>query len=381
MQPSTRPISALSADSSMLRSLFQRIRRRGYHRRYERGYAEALVAYESVFEEILADLHPTPSPVQGLGIDFGWICDPASYRAEALARSWLRERQVRLSVRWFTDFQGITNAIFRSRDLFPALGDATGDPLSFAELLGGGDDGEGPDTSSDPLRQEASCVTVELALAMIALHEIGHHALGHLDAGPSRLRMLSETPARMEHRAPANILWRQACEIEADRFGFSRVLACAAAGRSPFPKQLVSATLAPHLFDLAILAYLLVIALLHTGNESLERYADADHPHPAVRLLASQVGFAEFLAQHPAARDRYRDGWRESLRVLAHDPEQTQTLRLLVHELPRVEAKLVPLNETVRRTLRPAARTYDFSTGRWQPPAGPGEEPSAGFLS
>lgn len=213
-----------------------------------------------------------------------------------------------LSMRWFTDFQGITNAIFRSRDMFPGLGDASKDRLSFAELLGGGDDGEGPDTSSDPLGQEASCVTVELALAMITLHEIGHHALGHLDLGRSRLRVLCETTDLMEQSSPADILIRQACEIEADRFGFSRVLAFAAAGHSPFPGQLVSAALAPHLFDLAILAYFLAIVMLHTSNVSLESYDAADHPHPAVRLLASQMQFAEFLAQDSEARARYQTG-------------------------------------------------------------------------
>ena len=184
----------------------------------------------------------------------------------------------------------------------------------------------------------------------------------------------------MVRSSPADTLIRQACEIEADRFGFSRVLASAAAGHSPFPGQLVSAALAPHLFDLAILAYFLVIAMLHTSNESLESYDAADHPHPAVRLLASQMQFAEFLAQRPEAHARYQTGWRESLRVIAHHAEQTQTLRLLVHERHRLEAKLAPLAETVRRTLRDA-RTYDFSTGLWNVTTAPHGEPSAESVS
>ena len=118
-----------------------------------------------------------------------------------------------------------------------------------------------------------------------------------------------------------------------------------------------------------ILAYFLVIVMLHTSNDTLESYDVADHPHPAVRLLASQMQFAEFLVQYPQARARYQIGWREGLRVIAHDAEQTQTLRLRVHERHRVEAKLVPLTETVRRTLWPIAKTYDFATGRWIAPA------------
>jgi hypothetical protein len=236
-----------------------------YRMRYEKGLTRALIDYESVFREILNDLYESPAR-QPLRIDFGWTCDYDAYDAEANRSLLTSIRNVRLSIRWFSDFQGLANAIFRATDTFPGIGGAEKDRFTFEQIMQGADAEQEPDTSADPLRHEAACVTVEIALAMIVLHEIGHHALGHLDLrDPARFRF-HEADAHLRELHPESVRRRQACEIAADRFSFSRVLRFAASGTSPFKTQLVSRDLRVHLFTLSILAYMLVIALLHTKN-------------------------------------------------------------------------------------------------------------------
>lgn len=345
--------------------LSPRLRHRLYHLRHERGFARALCDYESVFQEILSDLYAFPGTPHGLTLDFGWTSNLDSYDAAA-GRGWLSgSRQVRLSIRWFSDLQGLANAIFRSRDTYETIGQPEKNSFTFAQIHQGVDAEEENDAAADPVRQEAACVTVEMALAMIVLHEIGHHALGHMELGDGIRFQFPEADTSVE-RVPENlVLCRQACEIDADRFSFSRVLALAASGRGPFRSQLVSAPLTGHLFNLAVLAYSLVIALLHTRDLSVQDYESLEHPHPAVRLLASQRDFAEFLVTRRDLENSYRNAWQQSLRVIQHNADQQRTLSLLVNDRPLLEKRLSELKAELEHNLRKSTRRYDFETGKW----------------
>lgn len=346
--------------------LAQKLRRRLYRRRFERGFADALVDYESVFQEVLSDLYNSPATPRALPVDIGWICDLDSIEAIADRRAVTGTRIVQLSVRWFSDFQTLANAIFRSRDMYPSVGEPETTGYSFAELLEDGDADADRDAPADPLRHEAACVTVEMALSMIVLHEIGHHACGHLDLGDV-LRLVDRDSHHPEPEVSPELAGRlHACEIEADRFAFSHVLGLAAVGRSPFSRQLVSADLRPHLFSVGILAYSLVIALLHTRPQTLEECATREHPHPAVRLLASQRHFAEILTGRSLPVDQYMSGWRDSLQVICHNAEQQATLALLVRERPLLERRVEAILGTLERDLRPATKRYDFAHGIWK---------------
>jgi hypothetical protein len=341
------------------------LRHRIYHLRHERGFARALCNYESVFQEILADLYAVPGTPHRLVLDFGWTSNLDSYDAAA-ERGWLSgARLVRLSIRWFSDLQGLANAIFRSRDTFENIGQPEKGQFTLGQILDGADEDQENDAAADPLRHEAACVTVEMALAMIVLHEIGHHALGHMELGDGIRFQFPESDSRAR-KVPADlVLCRQACEIDADRFSFSRVLALAAFGRGPFRTQLVSAPLADHLLSLAVLAHALVIALLHTRDLPLETYESLEHPHPAVRLLASQSDFAGFLAKRKDFEDSYRNAWQQSLRVIRHNADQQRTLSLLANDRPLLEKKLSELQAELENNLRKSTKRYDFNTAEW----------------
>ena len=350
---------------SVWQKLSPRLRHRLYYLRHERGFAQALCDYESVFQEILADLYAFPGTPHRLMLDFGWTSNLDSYNAAA-ERGWLSgARQVRLSIRWFSDLQGLANAIFRSRDTFETIGQPEKNSFTFAQIQEGVDAEEENDAAADPLRHEAACITVEMALAMIVLHEIGHHALGHMELGDGIKFQFPEADTSVG-KVPENlVLCRQACEIDADRFSFSRVLALAASGRGPFRSQLVSAPLTGHLFNLAVLAYSLVIALLHTRDLSLETYESLEHPHPAVRLLASQRDFAEFLVKRKDLENPYRNAWQQSLRVIQHNADQQRTLSLLVNDRPLLEKRLSELQTELEHNLRKSTKRYDFDTAEW----------------
>jgi hypothetical protein len=348
-----------------LQSLSPKLRHGAYRLRYEKGFAQALCDYESVFQEILADLYPVSGTPQRLVIDFGWTCNLDSYNAAASKGLLTGIRAVRLSVRWFSELQGLANAIFRSCDLFENVGEPKKGDYTFTQILDGSGAEEETDAPADPLRQEAACVTAEMALAMIVLHEIGHHSLGHIDLGGGVKFRFQEADAALEHVSGESVLCRQACEIQADRFSFSYALGLAASGRSPFRSQLVSPRLTGHLFNLAILAYSLVIALLHTRDWSLETYESLEHPHPAVRLLASQRDFAGFLVQRKDFEDAHRVGWQESLRVIQHNADQQKTLSLLVNQRAALEKKFAELEAVLERHLLRPVRRYDFRTGQW----------------
>jgi hypothetical protein len=347
-----------------LRSIAQKLRWGRYRRRYDSDLANGLIAYESVFQEVLSDLHSGVETPPRLAIDFGWICDLESWEAEAW-RGFGGSRNVRLAVGWWSEFQDVTNCVFRSCDMFSEIGNAAEGRFRFAELLDGAGDDEDSDTSNDPLRQEASCVTAEMALAMLVLHEIGHHALGHMELDELRHFRVRESDSHMRKLPSDAALLMQACEVEADRFSFTHTLPRAASGQSPFKTQLVSPCLRPHLFKLVILAYSLVIALLHTKGDSLDRYEFCDHPHPAVRLLASQFYVAESLGSQDDVVQAYLTGWRESLQVVQHNPNLRETLSLLVSRRAMLEEKIARLKVALDQEVRRKTKLYEFSSGEW----------------
>ena len=334
-----------------------------------RDLSKALVDYESVFQEMLADLYTTPQVPRRLRIDFDWICSFDKWDAEAVPVNWGHERMVRLTICWFSELQGITNEIFKSRDMFPKIGTTDKNRFNYAELRAGAAASDERDASADSLRQEASCITVEIALAMIVLHEIGHHALGHMELGSLPGLKYRESDSVLEKVSPATVPTLQACEVDADRFSFSRVLELAARGRSPFANQLVCPPLTCHLFSLAILAYWLVISLLHTRSDSFDRFETAPHPHPAVRLLASQSHFARFLASDDKFASTYETAWQETLRVIQHNEDQKYTLSLLGQHRPLLEQKVAQLDMVINQKLRKTTKRFDFSSGEWVGPA------------
>jgi hypothetical protein len=335
-----------------------------YRMRYEKSLTRALIDYESVFQEILNDLYESRAR-QPLSIDFGWTCDHDAYDAEANRSLLTGTRNVRLSIRWFSDFQDLANAIFRATDTFPGIGGAERNRFTFEQITQGADADQEQDISPDPLRHEAACVTVEIALAMIILHEIGHHALGHLDLRDAARFRFHEADAGLSELRPESVRRRQACEIAADRFSFSRVLRFAASGTSPFKTQLVSHELGAHLFTLSILAYMLVIALLHTKNFSLEEHDGLEHPHPAVRMLASQRALAEVLAANDDFENAYRRGWGESVRIIQHNADQRETFSLLLNRRSDLEHRIRDLVQVLETDVQKAVKRYDFRAGEW----------------
>ena len=245
---------------------------------------------------------------------------------------------VRLWVGCLSELQGMANAIFRSTDCFTHIGDASTNQCNLAEILGGNEPPLDQDISEDPIRAEAGYIVAEIGLAMIILHEVGHHAHQHSVFYPRGFR-LAEHQRRHTKPATANTKVKQACELEADDFGLVYILRKASQQQPPFSTQLVAEGLQDQLFALAILAYSLVIAFLHDQDHGLEAYDDWDHPHPAVRLYASQLGFAPHLEGRPEARQAFQEGLTESFRILQHGALQQKTMHLLLNERDRLQER------------------------------------------
>ena len=349
-----------------LTAMVKRRRWRSYAKAFEAPFAQALVAYESVFDEVLSDLYPAGGLKRGLTIDFGWICDLEVNDAFADFAPWVGVRRVRVSVGFFSELQALTNAIFRSCDFFLHLGKPNNDCPTFVEILNGAESDIDDNAPADPLRREAAFITTELALAMIVLHEIGHHALGHVRLGRPNNLHVTESDANVSKLPPEVAPRFQASEIDADRFGFSRVLQLAARAQPPFRKQLVSSEMTDHFFGLAVLAYSLVIALLHEEDHPFSHYKLLTHPHPAVRLYASQLHFAEFLGGHPELLPAYQAGWQESLRAVRLNANQQQTFSLLMYQRSLLADSVSRLDTELVNIVRREVRCYDFTSGRWR---------------
>lgn len=285
-------------------------------------YCRALIAWEEIFAELLREF--VAESRGNLQIDMRW--DPREEQFDAYATSDPAHR-VRIGLGCFGSLQGIMNTIFGSTDRFRWIGDPSHEIGDFATRFTNEDQSDAP---IDAVRREASFIATEIGIALVVLHEIGHITLGHTRVSRDVLPLRRFRQAsRPDERWSMEVADRyQACELGSDRFAFQRVLRLAAIGRSPFASQLVSESVREHLFDLAMIAFAIVIALLHRKEAAFEDYAKLAHPHPAVRFLAAEIDLLEYLPQSDVVRLHVRT-MRECCEILSHGKEQNEMLALI----------------------------------------------------
>ncbi|MEM9158485.1 MAG: hypothetical protein AAGB46_05500 [Verrucomicrobiota bacterium] len=330
-------------------------------------FRRALLDYESVFQEILADLHSKDAENSPLDIDISWNTRSNDFNAEAKRATFTRRNQVNISVNCFIDLISTANLVFSSQDLFQWIGNADDETGNFSDVLAADDRDSYTNPPKGPLRKEAANVTTEIGISLIILHEIGHIALGHTRLGPdligsARFRESDDDDDEIDPKKARNY---HACEIDADRFSFSYALNLAAQGRSPFSKQLVTRQLQAHLFDLAVLAYVLVITFLHKADHPLEYYIAKRHPHPSVRLYASQFSFLSFLQDDDRLTAQYSAALKDSFQILNHGEYQQTTIRLITHERDTLTNLAREIESRIQKTIRANVPYYDFSSGAW----------------
>jgi hypothetical protein len=90
-----------------------------------------------------------------------------------------------------------------------------------------------------------------------------------------------------------------------------------------------------------------------------------EHPHPAVRLLASQRAFAEILAANDDFENAYRRGWGESVRIIQHNADQRETFSLLLNRRSDLEHRIRDLAHVLETDVQKAVKRYDFRAGEW----------------
>ena len=340
-------------------------RRKRYYREHDLSVARTLIAYEGVFDEVLRDIFPTETPPRRLTIDFGWDLDLEGFDAFAVLTPYSWTRRIRFSFDFYSDIQSAANAIFRSRDFFPRIGTPNPDRPSLIEILAGEDPDEESDAPDDPLRREAAFVTAELAVAMAALHEIGHHVLGHVKMRRRYNLQIAESNANPFQLPPKLVPRFQASEIDADRFSFSRAMQLAAIGKPPFGKQLLTLEVRAHYLTLAVLANTILINLFHQSDCDFAFYERLPHPHPAVRLYAAQLYFVEALALFPENLITYQSALQECMRLTQANAAQQHTFSLFMNNRTLLCDTVTRLNNEISTYVRKHLKCYDFATDRW----------------
>lgn len=330
--------------------------------RYDRSFRRALFDYCGVFREILAQMHGAGAESE-LRIGVGWDHRLESFNA--VARSGCSP-SVRLRVGCFSQLQGAANLLFRQPDLFVSVGDPS--------MERGEDDGSERESDSPrcPVRREASIIVAELGLVLIFLHEIAHHVLGHLDLDKRRglqaVRREACTEAVLRRGSPEETERQRAEELEADRFAYLYVTGLAAQDDPPFAKQLIRVpSLRQSLFELAVYAHTIVVCSFGGAGWSLARFENLPHPHPVVRLVASQSTLQEL----GVSEERCRAVLRESAALVARAWSRDSLESLVGPERGRVGDLCAHLRQR-SLDLSPLYRRYDFGRGAWVEPGSEG---------
>lgn len=347
----------------------ERIMRKTLHRlvwrlRYERPLREALLAYEDVFQELLAEMHDEQVPAHArLAIGFGWHPDMRVF--DALAQRRGGRRSIVLHVACWSELQGMANTLFASNDQFTSIGSAAAEVRRFVDWFEAQDLGAEA-APACPIRKEAACLVAEIALTFIMLHEIAHHALGHLeDESPrSGLRQRNESLVHLGTVSPREAVRSQANEIEADRFAFSYLGLLASGGVPPFVKQLIAhPELRMSLFEIGMLAFALVMFFLRGLDRPIEYYASRTHPHPhpIIRFVAGISSLSQALPNTDSGRVKH--ALTDSLEFLKYSKDAADIAVLMDQRRSDIAAKVVELSQSVRGISCQAI--YNFHKGEW----------------
>lgn len=336
--------------------------------RYDKEFCSALTAYEEVFRDILREMHDDRAGGRRLKINFYWHSDSVLFDAFATP-AFVFGRAIGVRVGCWIDLQSLANGIFCSHDLFKGIGDATLEQQSFAEWAA--DDGTStPAAPLCPVRREAACLAVEFALSLIVLHEIAHHALGHLQGAGylSRLRSRRESLSYAQPISHEAAKWAHAFEVEADRFAFSYLVALLAHDSLPFSQQLINnPLLRASLFEIGVLAFALIMFFLGGFGRSIDFYDRLDHPHPIVRFVESAAWSRRTIQMIDAAQiiDATRDSaaLSESIAFLRYSSEADHLIHLFKEGRDEIKCRCAAIDATLEGA--PARLRYDFRTGRW----------------
>jgi hypothetical protein len=226
-------------------------------RRYELSYVETLDAYVDVFETAIDRVLGDGS--QCLKPSFDW--DPKQH-VGAVASNRV-QRSIRVSIGCWYAIQGLSNALMAFSDVAPWFGD----PSREVESLESFHSLSNREASLDPIgesRVEAANVLAESALAMLVLHELGHHVLGHLGAGSSEPREDVVEAERLcefgsDQDGSQSEQWQEVC---ADRFALSAFTHQLQAHGDAFPGQLLGFGLGRVLRRIGPLAHLVMLLSL-----------------------------------------------------------------------------------------------------------------------
>lgn len=330
--------------------------------RFDRPFRDALVAYQGVFQELLSEMHATTIPhAKRLAIKFWW--NPNMNEFDAVAKRALSQRSIILHVACWSDLQGMANLIFRSRDLAQSIGNPSLELKSFAQWFEANEAHTESDAPQCPIRKEAACIASELGLTLIMLHEIGHHALGHLDRG-RRLGFVrqSESLANPKRRTAEKVALVQASELEADRFAFSYMASLTARTESTFSTQIISdSQLRSNLFEIGTIAFTMITYFLGGYERPLDFYDTRGHPHPLVRLIAGLEAMHRAVSDIDAARAEA--AVKASLEFLGYSQAATNVLEILSEHKEGVVQRIAALEEKLSEPRQWSV--FSFSRGEW----------------
>ena len=254
-----------------------------FRRGYDSAYLAALDAFVEVFDSFRDRLIEPDSAISH--IRFDW--DP-SVQVGAIASRMRNRRDIRVALGCWSRVQGLSNILMACNDVAPWFGDACTERVSLDDWARFSQIQPQPQAES---RIEAANVLAETTLMMIFMHELGHHVLGHLDRNKSHSKAKIVESKRLwlswsNRSSSARLVqWQEVC---ADRFAISGLRYLIHTHGNSFPDQLLGHELDRHLGRVVPFAHLIMLLSLPGHEIAMSRYAKATHPHPLVRILASQ---------------------------------------------------------------------------------------------
>jgi hypothetical protein len=325
-----------------------------------RELRDTLRAYREVFAETLEQMHG-PHAEGTLDLIIRWRMDTRRFEAEAdLVPPEDIRRRVSINVACYTTLQLLANRVFSS----PAAMRRIGDPTREARR---GLFDRGGDAPRCPARAEASFIVAELGVVLIFLHEVAHHALGHIPpttntSTPAPTRRTEAALAGGDRPGPQQALRARSEELEADAFALAYIAALGLDGRPPFATQLVRQPgLRELFFEMAVLAHALVVCSFADIAKPIDAFDRSSHPHPIVRLVAAQTT----LIQLDAPPDRLRHALSDAVRVFVGLVRQRAVRRRLHDNSRSVRRRIEQLNQELHRRPPESVIRFNFDTGRW----------------
>ncbi len=323
-------------------------------RRYEASFIEALDAYVDVFQAFRNRVIPIPCSLSATRFDWN-----QSMNVGATASRFGKQRDIRVSLGCWSRVQDISSLLMACGDIMPWFGEAnqeTGTIIGW--MLAPEQQPQEPLSAS---RMEAAHVLAEMTLMMIFMHELGHHVLGHLDLQATQQKAsIVETkqlwlPWQDQSRTIKLAQWHEVC---ADRFAVDGLKYQINRYGEAFPGQILGEDLRSHLSRVVPLAHLIMLLSLPGYDVPLGRYDFAEHPHPLVRVLASQ--------SYPTPGENLTDeGGPDLVQLLKasyYANLSTESWKRLLEEAHR------SANECLAYQPKPNSLgiLFDLSQGRWK---------------